>query len=247
MIIHTFYSFAFLVLYVFQADSAREIVKKADDKMRGNTLKAEIVVKTIRPTWTREMHCKLWLKGNDLAMILVQQPVRDNGISFLKKKKEVWNWLPTLERNIKLPPSMMSQSWMGTDFTNDDLVRESSIVEDYNHKIIGDTLIRERNCYIIQMIPKPEAAVVWSKVILCIDKKDFLELHSRFYDEEGEMINTMNSYDIKLMHDRIIPTRFEMIPSDKKGQKTEMIYEKVEYNIPIAENFFSVTQMKTLK
>jgi hypothetical protein len=84
-------------------------------------------------------------------------------------------------------------------------------------------------------------------VILCIDKKDFLELHSRFYDEEGELINTMNSYDIKLMHDRIIPTRFEMIPSDKKGQKTEMIYEKVEYNIPIAEDFFSVAQMKTLK
>lgn len=247
MIIHTFYSFVFLILYVFQADSAREIVKKADDKMRGNTLKAEIVVKTIRPTWTREMHCKLWLKGNDLAMILVQEPIRDKGISFLKKKKEVWNWLPTLERNIKLPPSMMSQSWMGTDFTNDDLVRESSIVEDYNHKVIGDTLIRERNCYIIQMIPKAEAAVIWSKVILCIDKKDFLELHSRFYDEEGELINTMNSYDIKLMHDRIIPTRFEMIPSDKKGQKTEMIYEKVEYNIPIVEDFFSVAQMKTLK
>ncbi len=247
MFIHTFYSYIILILHVFQADSALDIVKKADDKMRGNTLKAEIVVKTIRPTWTREMHCKLWLKGNDLAMILVQEPIRDKGISFLKKKKEVWNWLPTLERNIKLPPSMMSQSWMGTDFTNDDLVRESSIVEDYNHKIIGDTLIRERNCYIIQMIPKPEAAVVWSKVILCIDKKDFLELHSRFYDEEGDLINTMNSYDIKLMHDRIIPTRFEMLPSDKKGQKTEMIYEKVEYNIPIAENFFSVTQMKTLK
>lgn len=247
MFIHTFYCYIILILHVFQADSALDIVKKADDKMRGNTLKAEIVVKTIRPTWTREMHCKLWLKGNDLAMILVQEPIRDKGISFLKKKKEVWNWLPTLERNIKLPPSMMSQSWMGTDFTNDDLVRESSIVEDYNHKIIGDTLIRERNCYIIQMIPKPEAAVVWSKVILCIDKKDFLELHSRFYDEEGDLINTMNSYDIKLMHDRIIPTRFEMLPSDKKGQKTEMIYEKVEYNIPIAENFFSVTQMKTLK
>ncbi len=247
MIIHTFYSFAIFAFSVFQADYARDIVKKADDKMRGNTMKAEIVIKTIRPAWSREMQCKMWIKGNDLAMILVQYPVRDKGISFLKKKKEVWNWLPTLERNIKLPPSMMSQSWMGTDFTNDDLVRESSIVEDYNHKIIGDTLIRERNCYIIQMIPKPEAAVVWSKVVLCIDKKDFLELHSRFYDEEGELINTMNSYDIKLMHDRIIPTRFEMIPASKKGQKTEMIYKKIEYNIPIAENFFSVSQMKTLK
>jgi len=157
------------------------------------------------------MHCKIWEKGNDLALILIQAPVRDKGISFLKRKKEVWNWLPTLERTIKLPPSMMSQSWMGTDFTNDDLVKESSVVDDYNHKIIGDTLIQERSCFIIQMIPRPEAAVVWSKVIICIDKKDFLELHSRFYDEEGDLINTMNSFDIKMMHDRIIPTRFEEI------------------------------------
>jgi outer membrane lipoprotein-sorting protein len=193
------------------------------------------------------MQCKIWEKGNDLALILIQSPVRDKGISFLKRKKEVWNWLPTLERTIKLPPSMMSQSWMGTDFTNDDLVKESSIVEDYNHEIIGDTLILERACFVIQMIPKPESAVVWSKVLVCIDKKDFLELHSRFYDEEGYLINTMNSFDIKMMHDRVIPTRFEMIPADKKGQKTIMIYRNIQYNQPIADNFFSVVQMKMLK
>ena len=106
---------------------------------------------------------------------------------------------------------MMTQSWMGTDFTNDDLVKESSVVEDYNQMLIGDTIIQSRDCYIVQMIPKPEAPVVWSKVIVCIDKNDFLELHSRFYDEDGQLTNTMNSYDIKLMHDRVIPTRFEMI------------------------------------
>lgn len=215
--------------------------------MRGSTMEAEILIKTIRPTWSREMQCKIWEKGNDLALILILSPVRDKGISFLKRKKEVWNWLPTLERTIKLPPSMMSQSWMGTDFTNDDLVKESSIVEDYNHKIIGDTLILERSCFIIQMLPKPESAVVWSKVILCIDKKDFLELHSRFYDEEGDLINTMNSFDIRMMHDRIIPTRFEMIPADKKGQKTVMIYKNIQYNQAIDDNFFSVVQMKMLK
>lgn len=243
IIFYIFISF----FYPFQDNDARDIVKRADQKMRGSTMQAEILIKTIRPTWTREMQCKIWEKGNELALILIQSPVRDKGISFLKRKKEVWNWLPTLERTIKLPPSMMSQSWMGTDFTNDDLVKESSIVEDYYHKIIGDTLILERSCFIIQMIPKPESAVVWSKVILCIDKKDFLELHSRFYDEEGNLINTMNSFDIKMMHDRIIPTRFEMIPADKKGQKTVMIYRIIQYNQPIADNFFSVNQMKMFK
>lgn len=228
------------------AQTAKEIVQKADAKMRGTTMQAEMVIKTIRPTWTREMQCKTWMKGNNLAMILIQAPAKDKGIAFLKRKREVWNWMPSLERTIKLPPSMMTQSWMGTDFTNDDLVKESSVVDDYDHTIIGDTIVQERSSYIIQMIPKPAAAVVWSKVIVCIDKKDFLELHSRFYDEDGELINTMNSYDIKLMHDRIIPTRFEMIPANKKGQKTEMIYKNIQYNKPVNDNFFVVEKMKAL-
>src|SRR5665647_1694585 len=134
------------------AQTAKEIVQKADDKMRGNTMQAEMIIKTIRPTWSREMQCKTWMKGNNLAMIFIVSPAKDKGIAFLKRKKEVWNWMPALERTIKLPPSMMSQSWMGTDFTNDDLVKESSVVEDYTHTIIGDTVIQNRNCYTIQML-----------------------------------------------------------------------------------------------
>lgn len=231
---------------VFCQLDAREIIKKADEKMRGSTMQAEIIIKTIRPAWSREMQCKTWMKGNNFALIMIQSPIKDKGIVFLKRKKEVWNWMPVLERTIKLPPSMMSQSWMGTDFTNDDLVKEASVVNDYNHSVIGDTAIAERKCYIIQMIPKPEAAIVWSKVIVCIDKKDYLELHSRFYDEDGALINTMNSYDVKLMHDRLIPTRFEMIPSGKKGQKTEMIYKNIQFNKPIEDNFFSVDKIKSI-
>jgi hypothetical protein len=228
------------------SQDAREIVKKADEKMRGITMQTDMIIRTIRPSWTREMQCKVWMKGNDLAMILIKLPARDKGIAFLKKKKEVWNWMPALERTIKLPPSMMSQSWMGTDFTNDDLVRESSVVQDYDHTLKGDTIIDGRPCYIINMIPKPEAAVVWGKVIVCIDKKDFLELHSRFYDEDGVLVNTMNSYDIKMMHDRVIPTRFEMLPEDKKGHKTIMIYQSIRYNDPLRDDFFNTEKMKTL-
>lgn len=228
------------------AQSATDIVQKADEKMRGNTSQGEIVIRTIRPSWSREMTVKTWMKGNDLAMILVEAPVKDKGIVFLKRKKEVWNWMPTLEKTIKLPPSMMSQSWMGTDFTNDDLVKESSVVNDYEHSIIGDTVIDNRNCYIIQMIPKPEAAVVWGKLIVCIDKRDLLELHTRFYDEDGTLINTMNAYDVKIMGGRLIPTRFEMIPANKKNQKTEMIYKTIRYNQTIEDGFFTSERMKTV-
>ena len=96
------------------------------------------------------------------------------------------------------------------------------------------------------MIPKSEAAVVWSKLIVCIDKKDFLELHTRFYDEEGKIINIMNAYDVKTMDGRLIPTRFEMIPADKKNQKTEMTYKTIKYNRPIEDAFFTSEKMKII-
>lgn len=231
--------------FVFSQD-AKEIVRKADEKMRGTTSEAEMVIKTTRPSWTREMSVKTWMKGNDYAMILIQSPAKDKGTVFLKRKKEVWNWLPTVERTIKLPPSMMSQSWMGTDFTNDDLVKESSVLNDYTHTILGDTTIANRESYLIQMIPKPESALVWGKLIVVIDKKDFMELHTRFYDEDGYLVNTMTGYDIKELDGRLIPSRFVMIPEDKKNQKTEIIYKSIRFNRPIEDSFFTMDQMRKL-
>jgi len=237
-----------IILLLFSScifsQEAKDIVKKADDKMRGTTMQGEIIIRTVRPTWSREMQCKVWMKGNNLALILIQSPARDKGIAFLKRKKEVWNWMPALERTIKLPPSMMNQSWMGTDFTNDDLVKESSITDDYDHTLIGDTIIDKKPCYIIRMIPKPETAVVWSKVVVCIDKKDFLELYTEFFDEEGKLTNTMRGSDIRMMDGRLIPTRIEMIPADKKGHKTEIIYLSVQFNRQIDDNFFSIERIK---
>ncbi|MBY0481485.1 MAG: outer membrane lipoprotein-sorting protein [Chitinophagaceae bacterium] len=240
--------FFILFIAIFsEGQNAKQIIQQANDKMRGTTSQSIIIIKTIRPTWSREMQVKTWLKGNDMTMIQILSPAKEKGIVFLKRQKEVWNWMPALERNIKLPPSMMSQSWMGTDFTNDDLVKESSVVDDYDQQIIGDTVIAGRSCYIIRMIPKPSVAIIWSKLITCIDKKDFLELHIRFYDEEGSLVNIMNAFDIKIMDDRLIPTRFEMIPINKKGQKTEMIYQFLQFNKPIADNFFTIERMKKIE
>lgn len=237
---------AIAVAILSNAQTAREIVQKADANMRGNTSQAHIMIQTVRPTWSREMMVKTWMKGTNLAMILIQSPAKDKGIVFLKRRKEVWNWMPSLEKIIKLPPSMMSQSWMGTDFTNDDLVKESSIVNDYEHRITGDTTIEGRSCYVIEMTPRPEAAVVWGKLIVCIDKKDFLELYTRFYDEDGMLVNTMTASVIRTMNGRLLPTRFEMIPAGKANQKTVMIYKTIQFNRPIDDSFFTTEKMKTV-
>lgn len=235
-----------LAFSALQQPTAADVVKKADEKMRGTTSEVQMVIKTTRPTWTREMQVKAWMANGNFALILIQSPARDKGIVFLKRGKEVWNWMPTLERTIKLPPSMMSQSWMGTDFTNDDLVKESSLVKDYDHRFNGDTLIDGRSCYKIESIPKASTAVVWSKLLVCIDKKDFLELYTEFYDENGELINLMRADNIKMMDGRLIPTHFEMIPMDKKNQKTELIYNSILFNRPIDNKQFTIENMKRI-
>jgi outer membrane lipoprotein-sorting protein len=228
---------------VVSGQDAREIVKKADERARGKTSIASITIQTVRPKWSREMTVKSWTKGKDWVIILVTAPAKDKGVVYLKRKKEVWNWIPTIERNIKLPPSMMSQSWMGTDFTNDDLVKEASIVEDYNHSLIGDTIIEGRTCYKIQMLPKPAAAVVWGKLLMCIDKKDLLMLQVKYFDEDGILINTMLASDVKMFGSTLLPARLEMIPANKTGNKTILIYNSLQFDKAIDDNFFTTQHM----
>lgn len=226
---------------------AKDIVKKADEKARGKTSVASITIQTIRPGWTREMSVKGWTKGNDLTLILVLAPAKEKGVVYLKRKKEVWNWIPSIERNIKMPPSMMNQSWMGTDFTNDDLVKEASILEDYNHSFLEDVTIDSRNCYKIQLLPKPKSAVVWGKVIMAIDKNDFMMLHVEYYDEDGTLINTMHCTNIKLLGGRVLPAKMEMIPADKKGNKTVLLYNSLVFDTPLEDSFFTTQNITKVK
>lgn len=244
----TYISIALLLFsHAAGAQEARDIVKRADEKAKGKTSVSTITIQTVRPNWTREMTVKSWTKGNDYALILVTAPAKEKGVVFLKRDKEVWNWVPSIERNIKMPPSMMSQSWMGTDFTNDDLVKEASILEDYDHSFVEDTVIEGRGCYKIQLIPKPTAAVVWGKLLMCIDRKDYLMLHVEYFDEDGMLINTMHAGDIKMLGGRLLPGRLEMIPSEKKGNKTILLYTALAFDQPIEDSFFTVQNMPVVK
>jgi outer membrane lipoprotein-sorting protein len=232
---------------VIKGQDATEIVRKADLQMRGESSHAEMVMRIVRPTWKREISMRSWSKGDDMALILITGPARDRGTAFLKRGNEIWNWQPTIDRVIKLPPSMMGQSWMGSDFTNDDLVRESSIVNDFSHRIIGDTVIMERPTYIIEMIPREGAAIVWGKIITYIDKNDHLQLKSRFFDEDGFMLNILNALKVERMGNRMIVSQVEMTPADNPEQKTVIEYKKIDFDIPIQDNFFSIQNMRSLR
>jgi outer membrane lipoprotein-sorting protein len=225
----------------------KEIVRKSDEKFRGTSSTGTFSMTIQRPTWSRTISMKSWALGTDYSLIYVTAPAKEKGQVFLKRKNEMWNWVPTIERMVKVPPSMMMQSWMGSDFTNDDLVRESSIVKDYTHKLLGEETIDKYPCYKVELIPLENAPVVWGKVLMWVSKQDFLWLKAEFYDEDGVLVNTEILSDIKKMDDRVIPTRMEMIPADKKGQKTIMIFEDTKFNVPLKEDFFSIQNMKKIK
>jgi len=229
------------------AQDAKEIIKKADEKSRGLSSKGEMSMTIIRPKWSRTVTMKTWSKGSEYFLIYVKSPKKDAGQVFLKREKEMWNWIPAIERTIKIPPSMMMQSWMGSDFTNDDLVQESSIVKDYNHKLLGTEIVREKSCYKIELKPKPDAPVVWGKIIVWITKDGYDQWKAKYYDEDDFLVNIENSYNIKKMDDRSIPTKIEIIPADKKGQKTVLEFINMQFNITLDESFFSQQNMKKIR
>lgn len=230
------------------AQDAREIIKKADEKMQGEeTSQSTMTMTIVRPTWQREITFKNWTRGRDYSLALVTAPAKEAGQTFLKRETEMWNWNPTINRLIKLPPSMMSQGWMGSDFSNDDLLKESSIVVDYTHKIVGEEEIDGWDCYKIELIPLENAAVVWGKIFKWISKKEFLQLKSEYFDEDNYLIKTELAYDMKTMDGRLIPSRFELVPEDEEGHKTVVVMEDIKFNKPIPDSFFSQQNMKRVR
>ncbi|WP_186754318.1 outer membrane lipoprotein-sorting protein [Echinicola salinicaeni] len=242
----------FCIIFLFtplllSGQDATEIIKKVDQKMRGKSSSSNMTMKIIRPDWSREISMKGWSLGTDYSLILITSPARDQGTAFLKRDKEIWNWQPTIDRVVKLPPSMMSQSWMGSDFTNDDLVKESSVVEDYDHFLKGDISINNYDCWKLELIPKEDAAVVWGAIELFVSKEDYIELLIRYYDEDGLLVNTMILSEIKEMDGRIIPSKIDMIPAEDPDQRTVIIYNDIDFDIDISESFFSIQKMKRIR
>mgnify|MGYP001821959646 CR=1 FL=1 len=236
-----------LVVSGLFGESAKEVVAKADELIKAKSSYSEMKMSVIKPDWSRDMEMKIWSLEPEYSLVLITAPAKDKGTVTLKRDKEVWNWIPTVHRVIKIPPSMMMQSWMGSDFTNDDLVKQSSIVKDYSHSFLAEEEMDGYLCHKIQMIPKPEAGVVWGKIIIWISKDGYLQLRADYYDEDEYLVKSMVGGKIKKMGGRTIPTHWEMIPADKPGQKTVMEYISIEFNIEVNESFFSQQNMKRVR
>ena len=230
-----------------QAQDPREIIRKAEDNMRGDASYTELTMTTVRPRFTREVSMKSWSLGDDYALIYITGPARDKGTSFLKRDREIWNYVPNIDRTVKMPPSMMAQSWMGSDFSNDDLVRGSSTIDDYTHAFLRYETVDGHECYVLELIPKPDAPIVFDKVIYWVSKQYYLPVKIENYDEYGDLASTINFKEIKQMGGRMIPAVMEMVPANRSGHKTILTTLKADYNIKLDQGFFTLQNLTNLR
>ncbi len=227
--------------------SAQEMIRKADENMEGKSSMSEMSMSIVRPSWERTLEFKNWVKGNDYALTLITAPAKEKGQTFLKRGNDMWNYLPKIGRMIKLPPSMMSQGWMGSDYTNDDVLNETSLPDDFIHTYLGEESLEEKTCKIIQMVPKEESNIVWGKVVTWVSVTDFLFLKTQYFDEDGYLIRTELFEELKQMDGRLIPTRYVIIPEENPDQKTIVHIQRMDFDVDLKDEFFSQQNMKKIR
>jgi outer membrane lipoprotein-sorting protein len=239
-----------LLLFVLFSESLSEelsskgILDKIDKMWRGESSIGTFSMKIKTAHWERSLRIKSWTKGLDYTLIRIEYPKKEKGVSTLKVKNNLWNYLPKIKRVIKVPSSLMMGSWMGSHFTNDDLVKESTLVDDYYHRITFEGEKEGQNVYEITLFPKEEAAVVWGKIIILIRKKDLMPLYEEFFDEKEKAVRKMIFNDVKKMGGRLLPTRLTIVPYDKPGESTEVTYVEIAFNMEIPDTFFSLRNLK---
>ena len=217
---------------------AEALVRMLEEVLRSNSSVGVYRVEVVRPSWSRVMRMKYWDdRTSDRFFIRLLAPKKDKDTTFLKVGGNLWMYLPKLERDIKLPPSMMLNSWMGSDFTNDDLVKQSSTVDDYTHRVIDREGEGEASIITVESLPKPEAPVVWGKLVLRL-RPDGMPLDQVFFDERGTAVRRMIFEKVGTLGGRRTPTQWTIVPLDEPETRTVLVIEEAEFDVPIAERTF---------
>ncbi|PIQ28462.1 outer membrane lipoprotein-sorting protein [bacterium (Candidatus Blackallbacteria) CG17_big_fil_post_rev_8_21_14_2_50_48_46] len=228
--------------------TALEIIQKSLEITQGDTSQGKMEMLIVKPKWQRKLVMEFWesRKGKKFFTRIIA-PAKEKGTGSLKIDKSMWNYLPKIEKVMKIPPSLMLQPWLGSDFTNDDLVKEISLENDYTHQLLGEEVVEGIKTYKLELVPKPDVPVVWGKVHYFVDKERFLPVRQEYFSESGKLVKYMRFSEFKTLHNRYVPTRMEMVPVNEKNQKTVITYLEVRYNAPIDDEIFSLRNLKNSK
>ena len=224
--------------------SPRAIIDRVDRVLRGASSRGVATMRVTTRHWERSLTMEVWSLGADYSLVRVLSPAKEAGTSTLKSSRDIWNYLPKVDRTIKIPASMMMGSWMGSHFTNDDLVKESRLVEDYEIETSFEGTRENVKVWEFALTPRPEAAVVWGKIEYRVRQRDFMPLQARYFDEEGELARTLAFSDFRRMGGRLVPAHMDMQPHDKPGERTSVRYDELQFDLDIDKSFFSLRTLR---
>ncbi|MBN1141937.1 MAG: outer membrane lipoprotein-sorting protein [Deltaproteobacteria bacterium] len=227
------------------ADAA-EIVRASIDYYRGQASASTVEMTIHRRAWERTLTIRGWTKGMKESLFAITAPPKDEGNATLKRGNEMWTFNPKVHRTIKIPPSMMSQSWMGSDFSNNDLAKSDSILEDYTHRLAGAESHQGKTVFVIESLPRPAAPVVWGKQLLRI-REDHILLAEEFYDEDLRLVKSLTGSRIEMMGGRLFPTVWRMEKADAAGEYTQLRYLELSFPEDLPDSLFTLSSLKTLR
>ena len=226
-----------------QDADALQLVRDAMDHWRGLTSHSEMTMIIHRPDWERKMTMRSWSKGDKLSLVRVIEPKKDAGNGTLLNDNNMWTYTPKVNRIIKVPSSMMAQSWMGSDFSNKDISKSTDIIDQYDHELTGQLEVDGHVLYTITSIPHEEAAVVWGKEVLTI-RDDFVLMEQQFWDQDGVLVKSMKTLEVEEMGGRAVAKIMRMGKLDAPGEWTEMTANSIAFDIELPANIFTLSNLR---
>ena len=240
---------AALILANFAGSASAEtdptqIIERVDRLLRGDSSRGVATMEVATEHWNRSLSMEVWSLGTDYSLVRITSPAKEAGTATLKAQNDIWNYLPKVDRTIKIPASMMMGAWMGSHFTNDDLVKDSQLVEEYDITISFEGDRDGTEVWELKLTPKPEAPVVWGHIEYQVRKKDMMPLRARYFDEDGGLARTMSFGEFRVLGGRLVPSVLTMQPEDKPAESTSFRYDEIEFDVDIDESFFSLRALK---
>jgi len=223
--------------------TATDIVRAAVNHWRGLSSEAVMTMVIHRPDWERSMTMRAWTKGDEKSLVRVIEPRKDRGNGTLTDDNNMWSFSPKVNRVIKVPSSMMGQSWMGSDFSNNDVTRADEIIDEYDHTILGTEEVDGITVFEIESIPHEDAAVVWGREVLRI-RDDHVVLTHRFFDQDGELVKQLESLEIGEMGGRTTALRQRMGKIETPDEWTELQIQSVAYNVELKDSLFTLSNLR---
>lgn len=216
------------------------LVREVEQQYHGVSSHALTDMSVRTANWERTLSMEAWSLGRDYFLVRIREPAKERGVATLKREREVWNYLPKVDRTIKIPPSMMGGSWMGSHITNDDLVKANHVDEDYTFRLLEES---DRH-WLIECTPKPDAAVIWGKIIYRLGKQPRVPLQIDYYDEEQQRVREIRFEEVQRVGTRAVPLHLTVTPLDKPGEQTVLHYRELTFDLPLERGFFNLRSLQ---